>query len=81
LLLRLDEIPSPLRSLGVDDHVVAVGVMPGIIRHRRPPELVAQQVEALSQRHVVVVGYEPFAFSLDLDGVADWLRTIQTRCQ
>lgn len=26
-------------------------------------------------RHVVVAGYEPFAFSLDLDGVEDWLKT------
>jgi hypothetical protein len=27
------------------------------------------------RQHVVVAGYEPFAFSLDLNGVADWLRT------
>jgi hypothetical protein len=27
-----------------------------------------------ARQHVVVAGYEPFAFSLDLDGVADWLR-------
>lgn len=26
-------------------------------------------------QHIVVAGYEPFAYSLDLDGVADWLRT------
>ena len=26
-------------------------------------------------RHVVVAGYDPFAFSLDLDGVEDWLKT------
>jgi len=25
--------------------------------------------------HIVVAGYEPFAFSIDLDGVADWLKT------
>jgi hypothetical protein len=24
-------------------------------------------------------GYEPFAFSLDLDGVADWLRTTEMK--
>jgi hypothetical protein len=24
--------------------------------------------------HIVVAGYEPFAFSIDLDGVADWLK-------
>jgi hypothetical protein len=30
-----------------------------------------------AQRHVVVAGYEPFAFSLDLNGIADWLRTFQ----
>jgi hypothetical protein len=26
------------------------------------------------RRHIVVAGYDPFDFSLDLDGVADWLR-------
>ena len=25
--------------------------------------------------HLVVAGYEPFDFSLDLDGVADWVKT------
>ena len=30
-----------------------------------------------ARQHVVVAGYEPFAFSLDLDGVADWLRAFQ----
>ena len=27
------------------------------------------------RQHFVVAGYEPFAFSLDLSGVADWVRT------
>lgn len=26
-------------------------------------------------RHIVVAGYDPFDFSIDLDGVADWLKT------
>jgi hypothetical protein len=33
------------------------------------------------RQHFVVAGYEPLAFSLDLDGVADWLRTMQTHSQ
>jgi hypothetical protein len=28
-------------------------------------------------QHVVVAGYEPFAYSLDLDGVADWLKSVE----
>jgi hypothetical protein len=28
-----------------------------------------------AKQHIVLAGYDPFAFSLDLDGVADWLRT------
>ena len=28
-----------------------------------------------AKQHIVLAGYDPFAFSLDLDGVADWLST------
>ena len=32
-----------------------------------------------AREHLVVAGYEPFAFSLDLQAVADWLRTTRLR--
>ena len=32
-----------------------------------------------TQQHLVVAGYDPFAFSLDLDGVANWLRTTEMK--
>ena len=32
-----------------------------------------------TRQHLVVAGYEPFAFSLDLNGVADWLRTTEMK--
>lgn len=30
-------------------------------------------------QHIVVAGYDPFDFSIDLDGVADWLKTTTAR--
>lgn len=32
-----------------------------------------------TKQHVVLAGYEPYAFSLDLDEVADWVRTTAAR--
>ena len=32
-----------------------------------------------TRQHLVVAGYEPFAFSLDLNGVADWLRATEMK--
>lgn len=32
-----------------------------------------------ARQHVVIAGYEPFAFSLDLQAVADWLKTTKGR--
>ena len=31
------------------------------------------------RRHIVVAGYDPFDFAMDLDGVADWLKTTAGR--
>jgi len=31
------------------------------------------------RRHIVVAGYDPFDFSMDLEGVADWLKTTVAR--
>jgi len=32
-----------------------------------------------ARQHLVVAGYEPFAFSLNLGGVADWLRATEMK--
>jgi len=32
-----------------------------------------------TRQHLAVAGYDPFAFSLDLNGVADWLRATQMK--
>lgn len=32
-----------------------------------------------ARQHLVVAGYEPFAFSLDSEGVADWLRATEMK--
>ena len=36
-------------------------------------------LRTLLPRHIVVTGYDPFDFAMDLDGVADWLKTTAGR--
>jgi hypothetical protein len=54
-------------------HLLGYELRPSPVRDPKHPAYGGYMI-ADTRRHLVVAGYEPFAFSLDLDGVADWLR-------